>query len=72
MASYIDKKKKTIDLFDDFDTYVIQEFNPSLRSQLINKWYRLGKEYIDETERNQFFKIDNHDFPAQKWSMVKD
>lgn len=54
--SYADKKNHSVDLFDSFDQYTVQEFNPSLRNKLINKWYRLGKEYMDYEDKNEFYK----------------
>lgn len=57
--SYINDHNKQMELFESFDNYVIQEFNPTLRNQLITKWYRLGKEYLDTKEKNDFFhKVD--------------
>jgi len=58
--SFKDKNNKAIEPFEDFDWYLIKEFNPSLRTQLITNWYRLGREYMDRDERNDFFrKVDN-------------
>ncbi len=54
--TYLDKKNKPIDIYADFEWYLIRELNPSLRNQLINKWYRLGQEYMDNKERNEFLK----------------
>jgi hypothetical protein len=54
--NYTDKQNKTVELFEIFDQYVVQEFNPSLRNQLITKWYRLGKEYLDTKEKSDFYK----------------
>jgi len=55
--SYTDKSNnKNIDIFDSFDRYTIQEFGPTMRFDLINKWYRLGKDYISNGERNDFLR----------------
>jgi predicted MPP superfamily phosphohydrolase len=57
--SFKDKNGKAIEPYADFDWYMVKEFNPSLRAQLINNWYRLGREYMDREERNDFFrKVD--------------
>jgi len=57
--SYTGKSRETIDTFDAFDRYVIQQFGPTHRNLLINKWYRLGKDYLDNTDRNDFLrKVD--------------
>ena len=58
--SFKDKNDKTIEPYANFEWYLIKEFNPSLRAQLIKNWYRLGREYMDREERNDFFrKVDN-------------
>ncbi|MGB8193835.1 MAG: metallophosphoesterase, partial [Chitinophagaceae bacterium] len=54
--TYVTKENKKVEVFESFDQYIIQEFSPTLRNQLINKWYRLGKEYMDIDERNGFFR----------------
>ncbi|HWJ25710.1 MAG TPA: metallophosphoesterase [Flavisolibacter sp.] len=56
LETYTDKENNTVDPFEEFDLYIIQEFNPSLRSQLITKWYRIGIDYMDADERNAFFR----------------
>ncbi|WP_290707494.1 hypothetical protein, partial [Flavihumibacter sp. CACIAM 22H1] len=53
---YFTSEGLSIELFENFSTYVIQEYSPSLRTQLINKWCRLGKEYLDENEKREYFK----------------
>jgi len=54
--SYTNKQNKTVEIYETFDTYIIQEFNPSLRFQLINKWHRLGVDYLDTEEKNSFLR----------------
>lgn len=57
--AFKDKKGQTIDLYENFNWFLIKEFNPSLRNQLITKWYRLGRDYLDVMERNELYrKID--------------
>lgn len=54
--SFKDRHGKVIEPYEGFDWYLIKEFNPSLRAELIAKWYRLGKDYMDREERNHFYK----------------
>jgi predicted phosphodiesterase len=58
--SYTNNKSgKQFEVFDKFERYTIQEFGPALRNKMIEKWYRLGKDYLDNNERNDFFrKVD--------------
>lgn len=57
--SFKDSQGKPFEPYENFEWYSIKEFNPSLRAELITKWYRLGREYMDREERNEFFrKID--------------
>lgn len=57
--SFEDKNGKTIEPYENFNWYLVKEFNPTLRAQLISKWYRLGRDYMDREERNDFFrKVD--------------
>ncbi len=53
--SYTNIENKTVELFELFDQYIIQEFNPTLRNLLINKWYRLGREYLSPEEKIEFY-----------------
>lgn len=55
--SYTKADSSTKEIFLDFEKYLIQEYGPTLRNQLVNKWYRVGKEYLPENERNDFFRL---------------
>lgn len=46
------------DLFSDFHQYEILEFNHSMRSKLIHRWYTLGREDF-VTDDETYKKIDN-------------
>jgi hypothetical protein len=58
--SFKDSKNNIVDPFETFDRYIIAEFGPSLRNIIITKWYRLGKDYLDNGEKNEFLRaVDN-------------
>jgi len=45
--SYTNKDKRCINLYESFEIFLIQECNPTQRDILIQKWYRLGIDYMD-------------------------
>jgi hypothetical protein len=51
-------EETTSDLFSDFHQYEILEFNHSMRSKLIHRWYTLGREDF-VTDEETYKKIDN-------------
>ncbi|MCK7555809.1 ATP-binding protein [Chitinophaga sedimenti] len=54
--SFTDSHNRIVDPFELFDRYLLTEFGPKLRNDMIIKWYRLGKEYLDNGEKNEFLR----------------
>ncbi len=42
--------------FEDYDRYEILQFGPKERSQLINNWFRLGRETLEGDETNDLLR----------------
>ena len=42
--------------FEDYDRYEILQFGPKERSQLVNNWFRLGRETLESDETNELLR----------------